>query len=308
MSDVDVRPGGGALLFTPDDDLDRADLSPTRRALRRFRTHRLALIGAIIIAVMVVCAIGAPVIAPDNPNAINLLAISHPPDLQHPLGTDPVGRDILSRIIYGARVSLAVGFVSVAMYLTIGFTLGAIAGYLGGWVDNLIMRFTDVMMCFPTFVLILILVGILGPNIFNVIFVIGLFGWPGVARLIRGQVLQLRELDYVIAVQILGGGRTYMLWRHILPNVISLITVVGTLGIADAILTAAGLSFLGLGVVQPTASWGSMLNDARNPALLASLPWLWLAPGVAISLAVLAINFIGDGLRDAFDVQSRVAG
>jgi peptide/nickel transport system permease protein len=291
------------------DALDRvADLSPGRRTLRRFLSHRLAVVGALIMAVMATSAILADVIAPYDPNQIDLIHLAESPSSVHLLGTDAVGRDALSRIIYGARISLSVGVVAVAIYLTIGFVLGGLAGYIGGWADNLIMRFTDVMLCFPTFVLILILVGILGPNIANVVFAIGLFGWPGVARLVRGQVLQLRELDYVIASRILGASKIDALLRHILPNVIGPLTVAATLGIAGAILTEAGLSFLGLGVVQPTPSWGSMLNDARSPAIMAVKPWLWIAPGVSISLAVLAINFIGDGLRDAFDVRSRAVG
>ncbi|MBA3274521.1 MAG: ABC transporter permease [Chloroflexia bacterium] len=286
----------------------RASRTPSRRTLHRFLSHRLAVIGAAILVVMVIGAVFAPVFAPYDPNAINLLRTSHAPDAQNWLGTDAVGRDILSRLLYGARISLSVGVVAVAIYLAIGFVLGALAGYLGGLADNLIMRFTDVMMCFPTFLLILILVGILGPNIINVMLVIGLFGWTGVARLVRGQVLQLRELDFVLAARTMGGGQWYVMVRHIAPNVIGPLTVAGSLGIAGAILAEAGLSFLGLGVVQPTASWGSMLNEARNPATLGTEPWVWLAPGMAISLAVLASNFIGDGLRDAFDVRSRTVG
>ncbi|MFN8511069.1 MAG: oligopeptide ABC transporter permease [Thermomicrobiales bacterium] len=282
--------------------------SPGRRTLRRFLTHRLAVLGTTILVVMALCAILAPVIAPAPPNKIDLLHIGQPPSSRNLLGTDAVGRDVLSRLMYGARISLSVGVVAVAIYLVIGFLLGAVAGYLGGWTDTVIMRFTDIVLCFPTFVLILILVGMLGPNIGNVMLVIGLFGWPGVARLVRGQVLQLRTLDYVIAAQMSGGGRFYVLIRHILPNVVAPLIVAGTLGIAGAILTEAGLSFLGLGVVQPTPSWGSMLNEARNPALMAAKPWLWLAPGLAISLAVLASNCIGDGLRDAFDVKSNSLG
>jgi peptide/nickel transport system permease protein len=170
------------------------------------------------------------------------------------------------------------------------------------------MRFTEIVMCFPTFVLILILVGMLGPNIGNVMLVLGLFGWPDVARLVRGQVLQVRAQEYVIAAQANGGGTFYILARHIAPNIVGPLTVAGSLGIAGAILAEAGLSFLGLGVVQPSASWGSMLNEARNPAILATQPWLWLAPGLAISLAVLSANFIGDGLRDALDVRGRASG
>jgi peptide/nickel transport system permease protein len=298
---------GGALAEA--DALDRiADRSPTRRTLDRFLSHRLAVVGAVLVAIMAIAGIFAPLVAPYDPNKIDLLHIAQAPTTAHLLGTDAVGRDALSRIVYGARISLSVGVVAVGIYLTIGFILGALAGYVGGWVDNVVMRFTDVMMCFPTFVLILILVGILGPSIWNVMVAIGLFGWPSIARLVRGQVLQLRALDYVVATRILGAGPVDVMFRHILPNVIGPLTVAATLGIAGAILTEAGLSFLGLGVVQPTPSWGSMLNDARSPAIMAEKPWLWLAPGAAISLAVLAINFIGDGLRDAFDVRSRAIG
>lgn len=301
---------GGALAIGDERDagLRARPMSPSRRTLHRFLSHRLAVFGMVALLVMAICAIFAPLIAPYNPNVIDLTRISHAPDAKNWLGTDAVGRDILSRIIYGARVSLSVGIVAVTIYLVIGFVIGGLAGYIGGLTDSVLMRFTDMVMCFPTFVLILILVGILGPNIFNIMFVIGLFGWPGVARLVRGQVLQLREMDFVIAAQAVGGGKWYVMRRHIAPNVVGPLTVAGSLGIAGAILAEAGLSFLGLGVVQPTASWGSMLNDARNPATLATQPWLWLAPGVAISLAVLASNFIGDGLRDAFDVRSKTIG
>jgi peptide/nickel transport system permease protein len=280
-------------------------MSPGRRTMRRFFANRLALIGAVILGILAICAIFAPLLAPYDPNAINLRAISQPPSWDHLFGTDTVGRDTFSRALYGARISLTVGVLAVAMYLSIGFVLGALAGYLGGFVDTLIMRFTEIMMCFPTFVLILILVGMVGPNIANIILVIGLFGWPGIARLVRGQVLQLRELEYVTSARAIGGTSRYVLFKHILPNVIGPLTVAGSLGIAGAILAEAGLSFLGLGVVKPMPSWGSMLSEARNPATLATQPWLWLAPGILISLAVLSANFIGDGLRDAFDVKSR---
>jgi peptide/nickel transport system permease protein len=305
----------GAILGPPSgaagevDDLNRlADRSPAQRTWFRFRSHRLAVYGALVITVMVIAGALAPFVAPYDPNKIDLLHLAQAPSLAHPLGTDAVGRDALSRIIYGARISLSVGVLAVGIYLAIGFVLGALAGYAGGWLDNLIMRFTDVMLCFPTFVLILILVGLVGPSIWNVIAAIGLFGWPGIARLVRGQVLQLRELDYVLAARVLGSGPANVMFKHILPNVIGPLSVAATLGIAGAILTEAGLSFLGLGVVQPTPSWGVMLNDARSPATLADKPWLWIAPGVSISLAVLAINFIGDGLRDAFDVRGRAIG
>jgi peptide/nickel transport system permease protein len=282
--------------------------SPSRRTLRRFLRHRLAVIGGVILIVMAIAAILAPLVAPYDPNAIDLTRISQPPSRDHWMGTDRVGRDALSRVIYGARISLSVGIVAVGIYLAIGFLIGATAGYLGGWVDSVLMRFTEIVMCFPTFVLILILVGMLGPNIGNVMLVLGLFGWPDVARLVRGQVLQVRAQDYVTAANASGGRTLYILTRHIAPNIVGPLTVAGSLGIAGAILAEAGLSFLGLGVTQPSSSWGSMLNEARNPAILATQPWLWLAPGLAISLAVLSANFIGDGLRDALDVRGRTSG
>jgi peptide/nickel transport system permease protein len=283
-------------------------VSPGRRQLRRFMSHRLAMFGATWLLLMTIVAIFAPLIAPADPNAIDLINIAKSPNWDNLLGTDQVGRDNLSRVIYGARISLSVGVVAVSIYLTIGFVLGGMAGYAGGLTDSIIMRFTDVMMCFPTFVLILILVGMVGPSIFNIMVIIGLFGWPGVCRLVRGQVLSLREMDYVLAAEMMGGSRRYVMIRHILPNVIGPLTVAGSLGIAGAILSEAGLSFLGLGVSRPTPSWGAMLNDARNPATLATEPWLWIAPGVLISLAVLAANFVGDGLRDSFDVRSGSRG
>lgn len=289
-------------------EVSAASQSPSRRTLRRFLRHRLAVLGGAILLVMAVAAILAPLAAPYDPNAIDLTRISQPPSADHWLGTDRVGRDTLSRVIYGARISLSVGIVAVGIYLAIGFLIGATAGYLGGFVDSALMRFTEIVMCFPTFVLILILVGMLGPNIGNVMLVLGLFGWPDVARLVRGQVLQVRAQEFVTAARASGGGTLYILTRHIAPNVVGPLTVAGSLGIAGAILAEAGLSFLGLGVVQPSASWGSMLNEARNPAILATQPWLWLAPGLAISLAVLSANFIGDGLRDALDVRGRTSG
>lgn len=279
--------------------------SPSRRSLQRFMRHQLAVFGAVALILMGLVALFAPIVAPHDPNMINLLAVSSPPSADHWLGTDSVGRDTLSRLIYGARVSLSVGLVAVAIYLSIGFILGCLAGYLGGITDTLIMRFTDIMMCFPTFVLILILVGFVGPSIFNIMLVLGIFGWPDIARLVRGQVLQIRELEFVQAANAMGAGKWYIMFRHIAPNIVGPLSVAGSLGIAGAILAEAGLSFLGLGVVQPTSSWGSMLNEARNPATLATDVWLWLAPGIAISLAVLAANFIGDGLRDALDVRGK---
>lgn len=276
----------------------------TSRTLRRFLSHRLALVGLLMMVVLILIAVLAPAIAPYDPTRANFKALNQPPSATHWLGTDGVGRDVLSRMMYGARVSLTVGILAVALYLLIGVALGATAGLLGGWVDNVIMRFTEVMMCFPSFVFMLILVNILGASVFNIVLVIGIFGWTGIARLIRGQVLSIRELDYVMAARSLGSSEFHILTRHVVPNLFGPLIVAATMGIGGAILAEAGLSFLGLGIAKPNPTWGAMLSDARSPAEIAEQPWLWLVPGIAISLTVLAVNFIGDGLRDALDVRS----
>ena len=281
--------------------------SPWHRAARRFIRHRPALFGAIAILFLLLVAVLAPVVAPYDPNDVNSDRRYQSPDSQNLFGTDKAGRDLLSRLIYGTRVSMSVGIVAVSIQVAIGFFMGALSGYLGGKVDMAIMRFTDVMMTFPTFVLALILVGVLGPSIFNVILALSLFTWPGLARLIRGQVLSLREYEFILAARAVGVGHLRMLGQHIFPNLIGPLMVATTLGMAGAILAETGLSFLGLGVRPPTATWGTLIRDARYIFTLSEMPWLWLPPGLAISLAVLSINFIGDGLRDAFDVRGRQA-
>jgi len=232
---------------------------------------------------------------------VDLYSVAQPPSPDHLLGTDETGRDVPSRLVYGARVSLSVGLVAVFIYTTIGLVLGSTAGYAGGWVDNVLMRATDVVMCFPTLIIIITVVSFVGPSIYNVMAIIGLLGWPQTARLIRGQMLSLREREYVEAARALGAPDAFIVLRHMLPNGIYPIVVSSTFGVATAILTEAGLSFLGLGVQPPTASWGNMLNAAQSVTVLESRPWLWLPPGLAIVLAVLCINFVGDGLRDALD-------
>jgi peptide/nickel transport system permease protein len=284
------------------------ELSPWRRAMRRFLSHRLAVIGLTVLATMVLVAIFADFVAPYSPTKAYTVKTLEPPDSANWLGTDQVGRDTFSRIVHGARISLSVGLVAVSVNLLIAILIGATAGLTGGRADDVLMRFTDFVMTFPSFIMIIIIAGILGPNIFNVMIIIGVLGWPGLARLIRGQILVLRELDYVLASQVLGAPRRYVIRRHLLPNIIGPITVAVTLGVAGAILTEAGLSFLGLGVTEPAPSWGSMISASRGIAYLADRPWLWAAPGIAICLAVLSINFIGDGLRDAFDVRGRETG
>jgi peptide/nickel transport system permease protein len=272
--------------------------------VRAFMRHRLALFGAMVILVFAVIAVLAPLIAPYDPNEVDLFATAQGPSRDHLLGTDDIGRDVLSRVIYGTRVTLTVGLVAVTIYVAIGTILGSVSGYFGGWIDSTIQRFTDAVMCFPSLIIIIAAVAIIGPSIYNVIFVIGLLSWPGICRLVRGQILTLREREFVEAARAMGASPTRVIFSHLLPNTVAPITVAATFGVAAAILTEAGLSFLGLGVQPPTPSWGNMINTAQSAAVLQDMPWLWVPAGVMIALAVLSINFVGDGLRDALDPRS----
>jgi peptide/nickel transport system permease protein len=271
------------------------------KAWRRFRRHRLAVFGVIVISVLAVVAILAPVFALQDPYRVDLHSVKVGPSRAHIMGTDFAGRDVWSRLVYGSRVSLSVGLVAVSIYLIIGTILGAISGYYRGVADSLIMRATDVVMCFPTLIIIILLVAVLEPSIYNVMIAIGFLGWPSVCRLVRGQFLSLREKDFVLAAHCLGASDGRIIFRHILPNVVAPLTVAASLGIAGSILLESALSFLGLGVQPPVASWGSMLYQARSTQVLHSMPWIWAPPGLMIFIAVLSINFIGDGLRDALD-------
>ena len=269
---------------------------------RQFRRNRLAVLGSVVLIILVLVAIFAPqVTGGRDPYATDLRHFRAAPSALHPLGTDAIGRDVFARLVYATRVSLSVGLVAVAIYLVIGTVLGVIAGNLGGVVDGVIMRFADVVLSFPSLMLIIVIVSVIGPSIYNVMVVIGLLGWPSVCRLVRGNALSLRERDFVTAAHAAGVGATRIAFRHILPNTLAEIIVAGTFGVAAAILTEAGLSFLGLGVQPPMASWGNMLIDAQSLTILESMPWLWVPPGLMIALAVLSINFVGDGLRDALD-------
>ncbi len=280
-------------------------IGPATRSRRtsvwgRFRHHKVALIGLTILAILTIAALGASWIGQD-PLKTNISAYRKPPSAAHILGTDSSGRDVFSRLIHAGRVSLSVGLVAVAIYTTIGVVLGALAGFYGGWVDSLIMRLADIVLAFPTLILIITIVSILGPSIYNVMLVIGLLGWPSIARIVRGLFLTLREREFILAGRTIGAPNSRLIFRHILPNALAPVIVAATFGMAGAILLEAGLSFLGLGVQPPTPSWGNMLTDAQSLTVLESMPWLWIPPGIAIALAVLAINFIGDGLRDALD-------
>ena len=266
----------------------------------RFRRHRLATIGVVLLGLLVAAAFAAPLIAP-SPFRTELRSLKKPPTAAHWLGTDAAGRDVYARLVYAGRVSLSVGLVAVAIYATIGIVLGALAGYYGGVVDGTVMRLADVFLAFPSLIVIITLVSILGPDIKNIMLAIGLLGWPPIARLVRGLFLSLRERDFLLAGRTMGATNRRLIFRHLLPNALAPVIVAATFGMAQAILLEAGLSFLGLGVQPPTPSWGNMLTDAQSLTVLESMPWIWVPPGVMIALAVLSINFIGDGLRDALD-------
>ena len=278
--------------------------SPRYRFWRRLWRHKLGMLGLTMLLLLVFAALFAPVLAGSDPARTDLKLKNKPPSAEHILGTDAIGRDGWARLVYGARISLAVGLVAVGIYTSIALVLGSIAGYLGGMVDNVIMRITDIIMCFPTFLLIITVAAVLPPNIFNIMIIIGIFGWPGMTRLVRGQFLTLRRRDFVTAAVALGVPTRRIIFRHILPNVIGPVLVAATLGLAGAIMTESSLSFLGLGVQQPTPSWGQTLTTAMQLPILENMPWRWLPSALAIAFAVLSINFLGDALRDAFDPRT----
>lgn len=260
-------------------------------------------IGLILVGGMSLAALLAPWLAPFDPTALNVDSILQPPSTVHPLGTDALGRDVLSRLLHGARVSLWVGFVAVGISAAIGVALGLAAGYFGGLTDELIMRLVDVMLCFPSFFLILAVIAFLEPSLTNIMIVIGLTSWMGVARLVRAETLSLRERDFVLAARLAGTPVWRILWSHVLPNVAAPVLVSATLGVAGAILVESALSFLGLGVQPPTPSWGNMLLEGKD--VLEIAPWLSLFPGLAILLTVLGYNLAGESLRDMLDPRLR---
>lgn len=274
------------------------------KARKRFLRHRLALFGITVMAVLLFSAIAAPLLTPYSPIKQDLRNLRQAPTAIHLLGTDGVGRDILTRVLFAGRISLSVGLVSVSISAVIGILIGVISGYLGGWVDMLLMRLTDMVMTFPSLVIIIAVAAAMGPSVYNSMLIIGLLTWPSIARLVRGQFLSLRTQQFVTAARSIGVSNWEIAFKHIFPNTISSITVAITFGMATAILMEASLSFLGLGVPPPTPSWGNMLRDAQSMNVLEGMPWIWLPPGIMIALSVLSINFIGDGLRDALDPRS----
>lgn len=274
-----------------------------RDALRRLARNRLAVAGLTVVVLMVFAAILAPVIAPYDPTLQDYTAIQKAPSPEHLLGTDTLGRDQLSRLIYGARTSLAVGIFAQAIALAIGLVVGCAALMGGRRTDNLLMRFTDVMYAFPDLLFVILIAAVLGSNIFNIFLAIGLVNWTDIARLIRGQMLSLQEREFVLAARALGASTPRIVFRHMLPNSLGPVTVVTSFGIPRAIFTEAALSFIGIGIKPPTPSWGTMINEGYQ-AMLAT-PTLVLFPALATALVMMAFTFLGDGLRDALDPRSR---
>lgn len=277
--------------------------SQVRFFWRYFKRNRLAVGGSIIILITFLIAGSASLIAPRDPGKTDVSLKLKPPSLDHYLGTDQLGRDVFSRMLHGAKVSLSVGFVAVAISILIGILVGAVAGYYGGWVDSLLMRFVDIMLCFPSFFLILTVVALLGPSLFKVMVVIGITSWMGTSRFVRAEFLSLRERDFVQAAKALGVRDPRIIFRHILPNALAPVFVTATLDVASAILVEAGLSFLGFGVQPPAPSWGNILTEGRT--YIFDAWWLTVFPGLAILITVLSFNLAGEGLRDALDPRLR---
>ena len=281
-----------------------ADVLPPqkRRALRKFLRNRPAVIGAVLMLLFLAMAIAAPLIAPFDPAQTNFRLVRKPPDALHWFGTDEIGRDVLARIVYGARASLFAGCISVAVAVTLGVPLGLVAGYLGGWWDMIISRCTDALLSIPFLILAIALAAFLGPSLANAMLAIGIAATPFIIRLTRGQTLAVKTEDYVEGARAIGASRLHIALRYILPNIAAPILVQATLIIAQAIIAEASLSFLGLGQQPPAPSWGSMLNVAKN--YMEQAPWMAIWPGIAIFLTVLGFNLTGDGLRDALDPRS----
>jgi peptide/nickel transport system permease protein len=266
---------------------------------KRFKKNRLAVAGGIIVLALFIIAVFAPLLSPYNPNDIDRTQILEPPSFKHPLGTDDLGRDILSRMIWGARISLSVGFVAVGIATVIGMILGAISGYYGSWTERIVMRFIDIMLSIPTFFLILAVIAFIGPSIWNIMIIIGLTSWMGVARLVRAEFLSLKEREYVLAAKAVGSSDIRIIFRHIMLNSMAPVLVSAVLGVAGAVLVESALSFLGIGVQPPTPSWGNILTLGKDNIQIAW--WLSVFPGLAILITVLGYNLLGEGIRDSID-------
>lgn len=285
-------------------------ISPAGIVWRQFKKKKPALIGAVLLTLLILSAVFAPMLTKHNINDINPLVKNQPPSIEFPLGTDQLGRDQLTRMLYGGRVSLMVGVFSVGVSVILGTVIGGIAGYFGGRIDSALMRFTELVMAFPFLPLAITISAIVGNRVsqeqkmYLVMLIIGGLRWPGLARIVRAQILTLREQEFVLAANATGIPGHKIIFRHLIPNVLGYIIVSATLGMAGAILSESGLSFLGMGVTAPTPTWGNLLQAARDSHVLRTRPWLWIPPGMAIFAAVMSINLLGDGLRDAIDPKS----
>ncbi|CAN5631869.1 ABC transporter permease [soil metagenome] len=301
MSDHAIPQPGGVTLREATQPQQQT--SERRRILRRFMRYKPGLVGLGIIILLVTFAVFAPWIAPYSPEEINTPLRGASPSSNYWLGNDDIGRDILSRLIYGSRIALIVGIGATAIAVTIGVTVGALAGYFGGKVDFILSRLVDTLMAFPLLALLLTLSSVFGPSLRNVVVVIGLTVWASYARLVRAEVLSLRERDFVLAARASGAGDRRIIFRHIVPNALGPVIVIASLAVGGVIILESALSFLGLGVSRPTASWGTMLSDGRE--YIRNYPHIAIAPGVAITITVLSFNLVGDGLRDALDPRQR---
>lgn len=283
----------------------RAGRANSAGPLRRFMRYPPAVLSLAVLAAVLAVAVFAQYVAPHDPFAIGLAAPRGMPTSANPLGVDSIGRDVLSRLLFGARASLLVGFGAVAIQALLGVVAGVLAGYFGGAVDTVLMRVADVILSFPLFVVVVAAVAIVGPSISNVILVVGFLGWPRMARIVRSQVLSLRNELFIEALGALGAGHRRILFKHILPNLVPTILITATFEVARAILLEASLSFLGMGVQPPIPSWGNILAEAQSLLVLQRMPWLWVPAGLALMVVILSVNFVGDGLRNALDPRHR---
>jgi peptide/nickel transport system permease protein len=280
--------------------------SPFRIAVRRFLHHRLAVVATVVLLIIVVVSFGAPLFTRFGPLEVDFSRMYQRPSLENPFGTDELGRDVLSRTLYGGRISLLVGLSAAFLSTIIGVFLGAVAGYYGKAVDTIIMRFTDVMMTFPPLIVMLTVAALVRPRLINIIIIIGALRWPPTTRLVRGQFLSLKTREYVLAAQAMGLPSRIVILRHCLPGVIPLLMAQISFAVSMAILSEAGMSFLGIGISLPTPSWGNMMQQARSVGVLQQYTWIWMFPALMTLLTIMCTNFIGDGLRDALDPQQMI--
>lgn len=284
----------------------QASISPNQLAWNKLKRNKIAIIGILMLILFICLSLLAPFIAPYGYDEIDLMNMESPPSKIHLMGTDDLGRDILSRLLYGGRVSITVGFLASFSQIVVGTIIGSISGYFGGKIDTIIMRIVDIIMCFPFFIVAIVMASFMGPSMKNIIIILAVIYWTQVARIVRAEVMSIKKREFIEAAEAFGLNDLEIIAKHIIPNVIGPVTVYATLAIANGILTEAALSFLGMGVNPEVPSWGNMLSAAQSMRALESQWWLWIPPGLLVLLTVLSINFLGDGLRDALDPKTQV--